>query len=224
MSNKLSQRLQKIASMVKYLSMADIGTDHAHLPIYLLRQGRIEKALASDIAPGPLQRGRENAASSGFTHSIEFALAAGLKGVKIATYETCIIAGMGGENIKNILQEDLAIAKSFKQLILSPQRDVPALRRFLHENGFAILEEAMVFEGGKFYNIIDCKPSLQSSYNEKGYIFGQLLIEQKDPILGKFIRAEIDKITNLPLENLPKARREEMEEYLKLCREVLGCL
>jgi tRNA (adenine22-N1)-methyltransferase len=210
MSN-LSNRLKSIADMVRFPSLVDIGSDHAYLPIYLLKAERIKKALAVDIAVGPLERGRLNAESAGFSEMIRFELADGLKNLDVAGFESLVIAGMGGENIMAILQNDMRAAKGFKQLILSPQRDAPALRRFLHNHGFSIVNEAMVQESGKFYNIIDCKPGEQPCYDEKGYTFGQILIDRACPTLALYIEAELTKF-------------QDLRKYLKLLEGVLKCI
>ncbi|MDR2167831.1 MAG: class I SAM-dependent methyltransferase [Clostridiales bacterium] len=205
----LSNRLLAIADMVRFSGLVDIGSDHAHLPIYLIGAGRCARALATDISPKSLAKGRENAAAAGLCGQIDFQLARGFAlALSAEAYETCVIAGMGGENIMGIIKDAPKVAKGFKQLILSPQRDAPALRRFLHEFGFKIVNEVMVSENGKFYNILDCAPGTQEAYDEAGYAFGQALIERNCPILAQFIKSELRKF-------------EEIHKYIKLCEEIL---
>jgi tRNA (adenine22-N1)-methyltransferase len=218
LSSRLSPRLQKIADMVKHPTLLDVGSDHAYLPIYLLKMGRISFALATDIAKGPLGRGRLNADKAGFGDKIDFLLADGLSGIEAGAYETCVIAGMGGENIISILRDNPKAAKNFKQLILSPQRNAPDVRRFLHEEGYEINDEAMVADGGKFYNILECVADMRTRnarpYSQTDYTFGQILIEQKSPVLKEYLQKEIKKIQNI----------SQQQEYLKLCKDVLECL
>ena len=211
----LSARLQKIADMVLYNSLVDIGSDHALLPISLLLSGRIKRAIAADIAPLPLERGRVNAVRHGVVQSIDFKLTDGLLGLDFG-YESCVIAGMGGESIMHILRDELDVAHSFKQLILSPQRDLPLVRRFLHTHGFEITDEVMLIENGKFYNILDCKVGIVEEYNETEYIFGHHLINKKCPVLAQYLKSEIEKFSRFGT--------DRHFEYISLCKEVLKCI
>ena len=213
---KISKRLQKIAEMVKYPFVADIGTDHAHLPVYMLRNGLAIRALATDVNPGPLERAKENIADSWLSDFIEARLCDGLDGVNPDHWETCIISGMGGGLIIDILRKNLTTAQGFKQLLLSPQRDVRDVRVFLHQNGFRIDDEVLLDEKGKFYNILDVSPCNEVSYDEKGYVFGEILLRKKCEVLKKFVSLEIEKIK--------KIGRSELEEHLQLHEEVLAWL
>ena len=212
----LSKRLQKIADMVKYNALVDVGSDHALLPVYLLKEGRIKRAIATDIAAGPLARGRANAKAHKVDGQIDFVQADGLRWAATSRpYETLVVAGMGGETIMRILQD----SPDFGQLLLSPQRDVPAVRRFLHGKEFAIVGETMVHEHGKFYFIIDAKPSKAAKcrpYNDAEYSFGRHLIDTRCSILKRYIQAEIVKHE--------KINRAEYSEYLDLCKDVLKCI
>jgi len=221
-----SKRLLKIAEMVRFGAVVDVGCDHAHLPVHLLKSGRARAVLATDVAAGPLMRGRENAMTAGFGDAIEFRLANGLAGVEAGKWETCVIAGMGGETIMSILHDSTDVAKSFKQLLLSPQRNVPDLRLFLHQNGFVIDNEIMMIENGKFYNILDCRveDGAVESYDAAGYAFGKILIESKCCILKQYIKNEIRKLQMIDLDDVPNERRVQIKDYVKMCTEVLGCL
>jgi len=222
---KISKRLQKIAEMVKYPTLADIGTDHGHLPIYLAQTGRVIKILATDINPGSLGRAEENIGNAGLTDFFETRLCDGLDGVNSHEYGTCVISGMGGGLIIDILQQNLQIARGFRQILLSPQRNVACVRVFLHENGFCIDDEEMLEENEKFYNILDVVSGREMPYDEKGYIFGKKLIEKRHTVLIKFVLAEIFK-TNSIISGLcgHNDRRIELERYLKHCNEVMKCL
>jgi len=219
---KISKRLQKIADMVRYDTLIDVGSDHALLPVAMLVGKRIKSAISTDIAQAPLERGRQNAQKHSVSDQIEFILTDGLVGAHIVRPnlpDVCTISGMGGETIIHILRESMETARSFKQLLLSPQRDIPALRHFLHKNGFAIVNEVMLIENRKFYNILDCEPSQTvdfHQFSDAGYIFGQHLIERKCPIFARFIKAEIIKYERI--------KRQEYADYLALCKEVLSCI
>lgn len=218
----MSPRLLRIANMVQHPTLVDVGTDHAHLPIYLAKNRNISRAMATDISAGPLERGRQNARNAGVSHIIDFIQCAGLEGVPADVYDTCTISGMGGEMIITILEDYIGVAKKFQQLILSPQRSVPKLRRFLHANGFAINDEDIVEDNGKLYNILDCSPGVIGGYDKVGYEFGQILLDKQHPLLVDLINQEIKRIERINLEVLPKERREGIIEFRKLCLEVLS--
>ena len=219
---KISKRLTKIANMVKHPcgSVVDIGTDHGLLAIYLVQQAIVKCALATDVNPGPLMRAAANIHDASLAEKIDTRLCNGLDGIHAGVHDACIIAGMGGGLIIKIISQNLEVAHSFKQLILSPQRDVPNVRRFLHANGFAIKDEAMVLENGKFYNILDCAPENEPAYENLGYIFGQRLLDKKDNVLAEFIKTETAKTAKI-MGSIgdDNARWQELQVYKKHCEE-----
>ncbi len=131
--------------------MADIGTDHAYLPIFLLSEGRIRFAVCADINKGPLDSARQNAAEAGFFDNIDFLLtdgAEGLAGRGITDYTVC---GMGGELIADIIERSPHLCDSSVRLILQPMSKQAHLRRYLASRGFAIREERYSYDAGKYY-------------------------------------------------------------------------
>lgn len=152
-SIKLSPRLEAAAMMVGKGTVADIGTDHAYLPIKLVQMGH-SKALASDIGEGPCQRARVNIYSHGLHGKIKVVCCAGLDAVPDFRPDNIIICGMGGETIRDILAESDYPKESKCRLILGPQSMHSTLRKYLYENCFFIDEEKVVFDGGKFYQLI----------------------------------------------------------------------
>jgi len=222
---KISKRLQKIANMVKYNNVVDIGTDHALLPVFLVCYGTVSTAIATDVAEGPLARARENITAFGLDGVIKTYLTSGLEGIDAHNRQTCIIAGMGGILIINIISQNINTARNFGQLILAPQRDLPDVRRFLHIHGFVIEHEEIVEDNDKFYNILDCKPGVDHAYTEEEYLFGKHQIASRSRVFKRFLKAEIDKtkkiINGLPTEN---GRKNELERYLRISIEVINCL
>jgi tRNA (adenine22-N1)-methyltransferase len=201
--------------MVKYSTVADIGTDHGHLPVFMVQNGMVHKVLATDVNPGPLACARRNIAAEGLEDFVLTSLCDGLDGVNPAEYAACVISGMGGRLTIDILQRNMDCARSFKQLVLSPQRDVSDVRLFLHQRGFRIDDEEILEEKGKFYNILDVSFGFQTPYDEKGYIFGEILLRKRSETFKRFVEKEISKIS--------KINRSEQERYLQLCEEVLAC-
>lgn len=152
---RLTPRLQAIADQVPPgARLADVGTDHAHLPIWLLQQGRIRAAVASDIREGPLARARENAARCGCLERISLRLGAGLARVSPEECDTVSIAGMGGETIAGILQDAPWTAEGGRLLLLQPMTMAAELRRYLFQNGYDIVRESLCAEEHRRYVVL----------------------------------------------------------------------
>lgn len=150
---KLSQRLFAAAELVGRGSVADIGTDHALLPIYLVQKGH-PRALASDIKEGPCQRARTNIYAYGLHGKIKVVCCPGLDAVDDFKPDNIVIAGMGGEMIASILAASSYPKDSKCRLVLQPQSMQDVLRRYLCDNGFVIEKETVVLDGGKYYQLI----------------------------------------------------------------------
>ncbi len=151
----MNERLLTIAGLIeKNLVVADVGTDHAYLPIYLLQNQQAKRLIASDIKVGPLATARRNLASCALTGAIELRLGAGLKPYQAGEVDVFVIAGMGGHTIADILADDISLARAARYLLLQPMQNRPFLRRWLYQNGFSISVEQIAREGAKFYHII----------------------------------------------------------------------
>ena len=154
---KIDARLQAVAALVSdgaYL--ADVGTDHAYLPLYLAEQGKISGAVASDIHKGPLESAEKNIREAGFSGLIQTVLTDGLQGLESYPVTDVVIAGMGGLMIRGILEKATSFKEKNVKFILQPMQHIPDLRRYLGENGFSIQKEAQATADGKFYQIIVC--------------------------------------------------------------------
>lgn len=152
---ELTPRLQAVASFVpEGAHLADIGTDHAYLPVSLLLEGKIPSAIAADIRKGPLDRARMTAQEYGCTEKVSFRLCNGLAEIK--SYETDVIsiAGMGGETIAEILAAAKWVNRNGIPAILQPMSSQPELRRWLWQNGYVIREEKLVREGDTLYVVL----------------------------------------------------------------------
>ena len=147
-----SNRLYSVAELVRQDAIfADIGTDHAYLPLFLLKEGRISYAYCSDINEGPLRSARTNARDAGYLDSITFTLADGadaLAGRGITDYAIC---GMGGELIADIIDRAEHFKSEDISLILQPMTKQGHLRRYLAAHGFDILTESYSEDAGKYY-------------------------------------------------------------------------
>ena len=150
----LSFRLRQVAELVSDgYRIADIGTDHGYVPLYLLKAGKIPSAIAVDISKGSLEKARENARRFGFSAQMDCRLADGLSGVAPGEAECIIICGMGGILMRRILEEGKETACSARELILSPHRNPELIREFLQNNGFDIVFDEVIEDKKKKYQI-----------------------------------------------------------------------
>lgn len=148
----LSPRLETAASLVRPCErLCDVGTDHAYLPISLVKRGVCERAIACDLRPGPLANAKVNVESEGLADRIELRLSDGLDAIREGEADEIVIAGMGGILISRILSRAGRLTGSGVGLILQPQSHAHILRAFLVENGFRILRETVCREGDRLY-------------------------------------------------------------------------
>lgn len=151
----LGGRLQLCASMVRnQTALADIGTDHAYLPIWLAKQGLVSRAIASDVRPGPLKTAEQNILRYRVQDIVSTRLSDGLQAILPDEAEDIVLAGMGGELMKQILSAAPWVKEEHKRLILQPMTSIPQLRGFLAERGFAILREQAVMEEDHAYTVM----------------------------------------------------------------------
>lgn len=152
---ELTPRLQLLADWVPPgARLADVGTDHAYLPVWLWLHRRVASAIACDLREGPLARARETGRTYG-ADGVEYRLGNGLAVVSPEEADTVVIAGMGGENIAAILARAPWTAGGRHTLLLQPQSRAEALRAFLAENGYAIRREALVQDRGTLYPVME---------------------------------------------------------------------
>ena len=150
---ELSPRLAAIAEQVPQgARLADVGTDHAYLPAWLLLAGRISGAVDTDVREGPLQRGRETARLYKVEDRIVFRCCDGLAAVEPQEADTVVIAGMGGELMARIVER--APWTRGCTLLLQPMSAQEVLRQWLVTHGYCIQRETLVREGEKFYGIL----------------------------------------------------------------------
>lgn len=151
-SSSLDKRLLSCADYVRVGAvLADIGTDHGYLPLFLLREGRIQRAYLCDVNEGPLSSAKRNATADGLADKCEFILtdgAAALSGKGITDYTVC---GMGGELIARIIGDAEHLKTVGTRLVLQPMTKQGSLRKYLTSSGFSILDERFSFDSGKYY-------------------------------------------------------------------------
>ena len=226
---ELSKRLQAVADLISDgLIVADVGTDHGYIPIYLAQTGKCRKAFAMDVNVGPLLRAQEHVAENGLQNVIETRLSDGVKALSEGECECAVIAGMGGALTIKIMEEGKGVLRSLKEFVLQPQSEIAKVRQYLCENGYCVIEEDMVLEDGKFYPMMKVKNGKMTAYNQIELRYGKELLEQKHPILKQFLEKEVhgkETILNLlkkesgeHIEN----RMKEVKEEIMLAKQALG--
>ena len=182
---ELSPRLRSVAELVPHgAHFADVGTDHAYLPVWLILHGVIDKAIASDLRPGPLERARETAEKYFVADRIDFRLCDGLTGLRSEEANAIAIAGMGGETIANILAGAPWTKEKEITLILQPMSSQPDLRLWLSGNGYAIEKECIAREGKTLYTIMLVKAGEMKTLTQAELWAGR---QSRDPLRGEML-------------------------------------
>lgn len=222
---QLSDRLKKIANYVpKNTIVGDIGTDHGYIPVYLISKSIAKKVIATDISQNSLNKIINYVNSTNHMdniENIEIRLGDGLEPIRPFEVDTVIIAGMGGLLIRDILDKDKTKRDFITYFILQPNIASRELREYLYENNFEIIDESLVKEDGKFYEIIYAKKGKSYVTKDIYYEVGEKLIHNKDPLLKEFIHDKIKRLKNIIIELEDKNTNKAKERYEKLNKEIL---
>ncbi|MCH3961209.1 MAG: class I SAM-dependent methyltransferase [Solobacterium sp.] len=190
-------RLNEIAKMVKKgVRAADIGTDHALLPILLIQKKTCCKVYACDIAPGPLQAAKDNIAKAGLSSCIETILSDGLQNVP-SDADACIIAGMGGMNAIEIMNHAGERIAQMKQIIIEANRDTYKVREWISEHQYTIEDEIYINDRHHDYTVISFASKRHDPYSREELILGPVLIKKKDPAYLLYCTKQEKKIEKI---------------------------
>ena len=218
---ELTPRLRLLVDWVPSgARLADVGTDHAYLPVWLVLQGRIPFAIASDLRKGPLERARETARTYGVETYIDCRLCDGLAAVSAHEVDVIAIAGMGGETIAAILEAAPWTRDGQHTLLLQPMTHIPKLRRYLVNSGYEIRREALVRDRGTIY------PVMEVTAGEMTLTLGQLYGGVRllhDPLGDRYIIQQIIRFQTA-LAGLNRSRRPEDREKADGLREIITAL
>lgn len=217
---ELSKRLTAVADLVTVGSfIADIGTDHGYVPIYLMKCGRIRGAIAADVNQGPLDRARRHIAQEGLEGQIKLRLSDGLKGISEDEADAMVAAGMGGGLIVKIMEEGGKTAESLKECILQPQSESWKVRKYLAGHGWEVKAEDMVEEEHKFYSMMKAVRGMPEHYEEYEYIYGKKLLEMKHPVLKKFLLRERERQEEIRCRLMSSGKSGRIEIRLRQLEE-----
>lgn len=225
---EISNRLKEIAGMVTKGNIAcDVGTDHAYLAIYLIKNRICPRVIAMDAAKGPLFKAERNIEKYGLCNRIETRLSDGVDKLNPDEAQTVIMAGMGGILICELLSKGERVLSLVSELILSPHTDAELVRRYLSEHGYCIKQEKMLLEEGKYYIILRAAAGETKPLSRCEYRYGKTLLENKDNILREYLMKEYQKLVkiyesllNISTEHAVR-RRKELADEIQCVKEGL---
>jgi tRNA (adenine22-N1)-methyltransferase len=231
-AEKLSDRLNAVANNIPQgARLADIGSDHAYLPCYVVKKGAVTKAIAGEVANGPFQSALEQVREEDLTDWITVRKGDGLEVIDPGEVDCITIAGMGGTLISSILEKGKSKLEGVTRLVLQPNVGSFAVRRWLIDNGWELVEEEILKEDGKIYEILVAEKgeplkAYQSLNLENGILFGPFLLREKSAVFIEKWNAEIKNWQRI-LKQLDGAvqneetesKKREIEKKLKMAEE-----
>ncbi|NLO89841.1 MAG: SAM-dependent methyltransferase [Clostridia bacterium] len=213
----VSSRIAALASLIPPGEVvADIGTDHAYLPIFLIQTKKSPRVIATEIKEGPYQNAIKRVRGLELEDSIEVRFGDGLKVLEPGEAGVLVLAGIGGINIVKILEDRPEVAGAAKRLVVNPATDWGYVRKWLLQNVWEIKDEEMVYEKGKFYHIIAAEKGKYSftDYDPVIMEIGPKLIEKKHFLLPRYLeklRREYSQV----YEGLKKGKKKNRELKLQ---------
>lgn len=218
MKLQLGPRLALCARLVREgAAVADIGTDHGYLPIWLIQTGKIPGAVAGDVNSGPLETARRNARRGGVEDRLRLVLGDGLEGVGPEDADDVVIAGMGGELILRIISGADWLRDPEKRLVLQPMSAADKLRVGLWRLGFQVIEEYAVEDGGKVYSAFSARYAGELPPYERIYPYMGAL-RPEDPAAERYAVKTARGLMN----QLRGAEHEGNRERAEELREIIG--
>lgn len=218
---KLGNRLAAIAAMVPAGSrVADIGTDHAYIPIYLVTQGISPFTVAGDVHKGPYQSARDTVSRMALGDKIAIRFGDGFQVLAPGEVDTAIIAGMGGANIIEILSSRPEITGTLTRLILQPMLAASAVRRWLAGNGWRLVDEALVEDEGRIYEIILAEPGEATAIEPVLYDIGPVLWAKQPPLLKAHVAAIISQLKRVAAEMAGSPQAVSSPKYREYCEKI----
>jgi len=222
LSPRLNAVLDFLSASGNCQTLADIGTDHAHLPIEACRANLCRTAIACDIVPGPLKMAEQNIQAAEFSQRIQTRLGNGLAPLAENEADHIVIAGMGGMRIIEILTAEPEKARHAR-LILQPQHDMEELRRFLHANTFEITGETLVREGSRFYVVIAAQVSQTAQpYTNAEYFLGRFDSKSQNAEIFDYFSQKRDAIMGYIASLNNNAARKQAKQRIKWLEDIIN--
>lgn len=223
---RLKGRLLSVAEMVPpSRCVVDVGTDHGKLPVWLVKRGIAESAIVTDISAASLKKAEALIRAHGLEDMIEARVGDGLSVIHPGEADTVIIAGMGGVLIRDILKSAPQVTSTVKTFVLQPMKSQGLLRKWLVDNGYAIVDESLAREKDKFYEVMVVQQGKQHIHHDVYYDIGYMLIKKQHPLLKEFIEYKMAKtaaiIEQLESRGTPDSKKE-LEEFKRKLEDYKG--
>lgn len=193
---ELSKRLNWILEKVdKCETIIDVGTDHGYIPIKLIKDNIASRVIASDINKEPLEKARINASLDGVIEKVDLRLGGGLKTLKSKEVKGIIIAGMGGNLIRDILEADLDKVKDVDYLVLQPAQNPEVLREYLYTHEYEIIDEDICLDEGKYYELfkVKYKKNNITKLEDVFYEISPVMLKKRTETLKSYIEDKVEK-------------------------------
>lgn len=217
---KLTDRLAAAVSLIPPGTViADIGTDHAYIPVSVCESGRCPSAIAADIVPGPLAAAVAHVRGAGLTDRIDCRLGDGLTCLKVGEADGAVICGMGGPLMVRILRDSYDVWQSLRFVVLQPQSEAGALRRYLYEQGWHIEDERLVIDDGRLYEMMRAVPGRAEALPDWLYDIGPVNWQRRDPLLSRKIDILMETKSHI-LEGLKKSRHDVRQRMAAIEKEL----
>ncbi|RQN12214.1 SAM-dependent methyltransferase [Clostridium butyricum] len=226
---ELSKRLNWILNIMdKCDVIMDVGTDHGYIAIELIKRNLADKVIASDINKDPLNKAKLNVSLEGLSNKIELRLGGGLTPVKDKEVNGVLIAGMGGNLIRDILENDIKKVKNMDYLVLQPAQNPEVLREYLYISDYEIIDEDVCFDEGKYYEVFKVKYKENNSTKLENifYEVSPMLLNKKSDVFKDYLYEKIDKykkVKSFIKDNTEHAlsRKKELDSKIEIIENLL---
>lgn len=206
----------------------DVGTDHGYIAIELIKRNLADKVIASDINKDPLNKAKLNVSLEGLSNKIELRLGGGLTPVKDKEVNGVLIAGMGGNLIRDILENDIKKVKNMDYLVLQPAQNPEVLREYLYISDYEIIDEDVCFDEGKYYEVFKVKYKENNSTKLENifYEVSPMLLNKKSDVFKDYLYEKIDKykkVKSFIKDNTEHAlsRKKELDSKIEIMENLL---
>lgn len=219
---QINKRLTKVSEYINHHKLADIGSDHAYLPIYAINNGLITSAIAGEVVKGPFDAAKENVKNYNLVNQIEVKLGNGLEVVD-DSIDVITICGMGGPLIAQILEEGKDKLQHHPDLILQANIHALPIRENLQKIGYKIIDEQIIKEKKHIYEILYAQKG-NMSLNDLELKFGPVLLQNKNDLFYEKWKRELESLKKICIQlknHANQARYEEIKQQIKQIEEVL---
>lgn len=226
---ELSKRLNWIINAIdKCDVIMDVGTDHGYISIELIKRNIASRVIASDINKDPLNKAKLNVSLEGLSGQIDLRLGGGLEPLKNNEAQGVLIAGMGGNLIRDILEKDIDKVKNMDYLVLQPAQNPEVLREYLYTGNYEVIDEDVCEDEGKYYELfkVKYKENNSTKLEEIFYEISPVLLNKKSKVFKDYLQEKVNKykkVNSFIKDNTKHAlaRKKELDDKIKIIENLL---